>query len=93
MDRLEILYNRLIEEWRLKAKGRGVINFGPKVSYNPVILGILQQVFVREPTCTVLIITDSFNTRDSIIYYLTNTPNKENNSEFSKLLSNSNDKR
>ena len=86
MDRLEILYNKLIEEWRLKSKGRGVINFGPKVPYNPVILGILQQVFVREPTCTVLIIADSFNTRDSIIYYLTNTPNKENNSEFSKLI-------
>lgn len=86
MDRLEILYNKLIEEWRLKAKGRGIINFGPKVPYNPVILGILQQVYVRDPTSYVLIITDSFATRDGIINYITNSPNKENNSQFSKLI-------
>lgn len=85
-DRLEILYNRLVEEWRIKAKGRGVINFGPKVTYNPVILGILQQVYVRDPTVRVLIITDSFAIRDNIINYITNSPNKENNLQFTKLI-------
>lgn len=87
-DRLEILYGKLVEDWRTKAKGRGVINFGPKVSYNPIILGILQQVYVRDPTCYVLIVTDTFSIRDSIIKYITNTPDVDNNREFAKLLSN-----
>lgn len=88
MNNIEKLYNKIVEDWRLKARGKGIINFTNRVNYMPVILGVLQRVYERDPTLTCVIVTDSSNTKLNVINYITNTDDAENNKEFKKLMQN-----
>lgn len=87
MNRVENLYMSIVEEWRTKAKGNGMINFGPKLNYIPVVLGILQQVYNKNPTAKVVILTNNKVQKDNLITYITSTNDIENNKEFKKLIS------
>ncbi len=87
MNKIENLYLSMVEEWRTKAKGNGMINFGPRINYIPVVLGILQQVYNKNPTAKVIVLTNNKNQKDNLITYITSTNDVENNKEFKKLIS------
>ena len=79
MNKIENLYLSMVEEWRTKAKGNGMINFGPRINYIPVVLGILQQVYNKNPTAKVIVLTNNKNQKDNLITYITSTNDVENN--------------
>lgn len=89
MNKLEDLYQKIVEDWRLKARGKGIINFTNKVNYMPVVLGVLQRIYERDPTFPCVIITDNNLTKQNVINYITNTDDVENNKEFKKLIQDS----
>lgn len=87
MNKIEQAYERIVEQWGHDYKGNATIDFGNKVSYLPVILGVLYKIFERDPTNKpVIIITDSLKTSNQIKYYITHTDIPQNNENFTKLL-------
>lgn len=86
MNKIEDLYQKIVEDWRLKARGKGIINFTNKVNYMPVILGVLQRIYERDPTLSCIIVTDNNLTKQNVINYITNTDDVENNKEFKRLI-------
>lgn len=80
------LFEQAIEEWRI-SKGIGTAFVPTKLNDKILILGILQGIYSRSPTCNTLIIVETFNDRTDLVEFLTHQPNsEENNKEFKKLL-------
>jgi len=86
---IEKLYNNIVEEWRVTARGKGMINIRNANPF-PVVLGVLQGMYNKKPDTTVYIVTNTLETRHNLIEYLTNTDNEENNLEFKRLLTKKN---
>lgn len=86
MKEIGEIIEEAIEEWRIN-KGVGTA-FVPRVVNDKVmVLGILQGVYNRSPTCNTLIIVETFNDRTDLVEYLTHIDGEEeNNKEFKRLL-------
>jgi hypothetical protein len=86
MNELGQLFENAIQEWRNK-KGVGTAFVPSKLNSKILVLGILQRVYSRSPTCKTLIIVETFNERIDLVEFLTHQENEEeNNAEFKKLL-------
>ena len=86
MNELGQLFENAIQEWRIK-KGVGTAFVPSKLNSKVLVLGILQRVYSRSPTCKTLIIVETFNERIDLVEFLTHQENEEeNNAEFKKLL-------
>ena len=82
------LFVNAIEHWR-EAKGTGTALIPSPLDDKLMVLGVLQRVYTRSPTCKTVIITKNFNERRDVIDFLTQQPNDdENNQEFKKLINN-----
>lgn len=80
-------FDEAINYWR-NAKGIGTALIPFPINDKLMVLGVLQRIYARSPTCNTLIIVNDFNIRRDIINFLTNQENQEeNNSEFKNLLS------
>lgn len=90
MNKIEQYYQSLVEEWRNNYKGKAYANFGPKISPLPVCLGILYNVFVKDNTRRVVIITNNTETRSQFYDYITHTNDVQNNNTFKQLIKNKN---
>lgn len=80
------LFNDAMDHWR-DAKGIGTALIPAPLNDKAIVLGILQRVYTRSPTCKTVIITTTFNERSNIIEFLTQQENEdENNQEFKELI-------
>lgn len=80
------LFVNAIEHWR-DAKGLGTALIPSPLNDKTMVLGVLQRVYARSPTCKTVIITSTFDERSNIREFITTQPdNEENNEEFKKLL-------
>lgn len=82
---IEELFNSAVEHWRI-AKGIGTALIPPPVDDRFMLLTILQKFYARNPTLSVLIVTNNFNERTDIIEFLTHQEDEDNNAEFKSLL-------
>lgn len=80
------LFINAIEHWK-DNKGIGTALIPYPLEDKLMVLGVLQRVYTRSPTCKTIIIVDNFNDRTDIIEYLTQQPDsEENNEEFKSLI-------
>lgn len=88
IDPTEIFENA-INHWR-DEKGIGTAIIGHPLNDKLMVLGVLQRMYARSPTLNSVIITKSFSERQTIIEFLTQQENsEENNEEFKKLINSS----
>lgn len=81
----EIFVNA-IEHWR-DAKGIGTALIPAPLNDKTMVLGVLQRIYARSPTCQTVIITTNFKERTDISEFITNQKDaEENNEEFKNLL-------
>ena len=78
-----------ILHWR-DNKGIGTAIIPHPLNDKALVLGILQRVYARSPSCNVLIITTNFQERMNLIEFLTKQEDEENNAEFRKLIDDKN---
>lgn len=84
------LFINAIEHWR-DAKGIGTALIPAPLNDKTIVLGVLQRVYSRSPTCKTMIITTTFKERSDISEFLTQQPDsEENNKEFKKLIKDGN---
>lgn len=84
------LYINAIEHWR-DAKGKGTALIPYPLNDKVMVLGILQRVYARSPSCNTTIIVESFKERQDIIDFITQREGEEeNNEEFKKLIDSKN---
>lgn len=80
------LFVDAIEHWR-ENKGIGTALIPAPLNDKVMVLGVLQRIYARSPTCHTVIITTTFNERIDIIEFLTTQEDSdENNQEFKSLL-------
>ena len=83
------LFENAILHWRA-AKGKGTALIPAPLNDKVIVLGILQRMFARSPTCKVIITTNNFQERIDIIEFITHQEDKDNNEEFKKLIKDGN---
>ena len=79
------MFEDAIFEWRDK-KGCGTAIIPHPLNDKVMVLGVLQQIYNKDMNKIVHIVVDEWSTRQDIIDFITNQPDKENNAEFKKLL-------
>lgn len=79
------LFEQAINCWR-NAKGIGSVLIPFPFNNKLMLLGVLQRIYARSPTCKTLIITEYFKDRSDIISFITQQNEKENNAEFKDLI-------
>lgn len=80
------LFENAINHWR-DAKGVGTALIPTFLNDKVMVLGVLQRVYARSPSCKTVIITSNFTERGDIIEFLTQQENdEENNEEFKQLI-------
>ena len=80
------LFENAINHWR-DAKGVGTALIPTFLNDKVMMLGVLQRVYARSPSCKTVIITSNFTERGDIIEFLTQQENdEENNKEFKQLI-------
>lgn len=80
------IFENAINHWR-DEKGIGTAIIPHPLNDKLIVLGVLQRIYARSPTCKSVIITNSFSERQTIIEYLTQQENSdENNEEFKQLI-------
>lgn len=80
------LFETAIEHWRNVA-GKGTALIPAPLNDKLMVLGVLQRVYTRAPTCKTIILVNSFKDRQDMIEFLTQQENcDENNAEFKELL-------
>ena len=80
------LFENAINHWR-DAKGIGTALIPTFLNDKIMVLGVLQRVYARSPSCKTVIITSNFTERGDIIEFLTQQENdEENNEEFKQLI-------
>ena len=80
------LFENAIYHWR-DAKGVGTALIPTFLNDKVMVLGVLQRVYARSPSCKTVIITSNFTERGDIIEFLTQQENdEENNEEFKQLI-------
>lgn len=83
------IFENAINHWR-DEKGIGTAIIGHPLNDKLMVLGVLQRMYARSPTLNSVIITKSFSERQTIIEFLTQQENsEENNEEFKKLINSS----
>lgn len=82
----EQLFEQAIIHWR-DAKGRGTAFIPQPLNDKAMVLGILQRIYIRNPTQEVMIVVNTYNERIDLIQFLTKQGNEENDDEFKKLIS------
>ena len=83
------LFENAILHWR-DAKGKGTALIPAPLNDKVMVLGVLQRMFARSPTCKVVIITNDFQERVDIIEFVTQQGDDENDEEFKKLIKHGN---
>ena len=80
------MFENAINHWR-DNKGIGTALIPNPLNDKLMVLGILQKIYARSPTCNTIIITNSFSERQSITEFITQQKEfEENNEEFNFLL-------
>ena len=79
------MFENAILHWR-DAKGKGTALIPKPLDDKVMILGVLQRIYSRSPTNTTIIVTNTFNERQSILEFITHQEDEENNAEFKKLI-------
>lgn len=85
MEKAGELFENAILNWRNKG-GIGTAIIPSPLNDKIMVLGILQRIYARSPTCDTLIIVNDFKERREIIEFLTTQEDNENNDEFKKLI-------
>lgn len=84
------LFVNAIEHWRI-GKGLGTALIPSPLNDKTMVLGVLQRIYARSPTCKTVIITTTFSERSDITEFITQQQDaEENNEEFKKLLNDGN---
>lgn len=84
------MFENAINHWR-DNKGIGTALIPNPLNDKLMVLGILQKIYARSPTCNTIIITNSFSERQSITEFITQQKEfEENNEEFKLLIKNGN---
>lgn len=89
MSKAGELFVNAIETWRI-SKGIGTITVPAPLNDKTMVLGVLQRIYARSPTCKTIIITNTFDERRNITEFITSQQEEENNKEFNKLLEDGN---
>lgn len=84
MKNIENFYEESIEKWRLNV-GKGTMILDKKTNPFPIVLGIIQRIYTRAPTNTLIVVED-FKQRTKLIDYLTKTDDENNNKEVKDYL-------
>lgn len=79
------MFENAILHWR-DAKGKGTALIPKPLDDRVMILGVLQRIYSRSPTNTTIIVTNTFNERQSILEFITHQEDEDNNVEFKKLI-------
>lgn len=79
------MFENAILHWR-DAKGKGTALIPKPLDDRVMILGVLQRIYSRSPTNRTIIVTNTFNERQTIIEFLTHQEDEDNNTEFKKLI-------
>ena len=80
------LFENAINHWR-DAKGIGTALIPTFLNDKVMLLGVLQRIYSRSPTCKTVIITSNFTERSDITEFITTQENnEENNEEFKRLI-------
>lgn len=80
---MQQIFESAVINWK-KNKGIGSIIFPSSLSTIPIIVDILERIYINSPNTHTIIIVDSFNNRKDIVDQL--ITNNENANEFRKLL-------
>lgn len=90
MEQAGEIFVNAIEHWR-ESKGIGTALIPSPLNDKTMVLGVLQRIYARSPTCKTVIITTTFNERSDITEFITQQQDdEENNEEFKKLLNDGN---
>lgn len=81
----QINYEEAILQWRNQG-GKGCALISLPLDGRPIILGVLQRMYIRNPTQNILIVVDNFDKRTDLVEFLTHQEDKDNNAEFSHLI-------
>lgn len=85
MNKAGEAFENAILHWR-DAQGIGTALIPAPLNDKVMVLGVLQRVYARSPTCKTLIITNNFQERQELIEFLTHQDEEENNKEFSDII-------
>ena len=83
---IDDIFLKAVESWK-NNKGIGTMLCPAPLNDKVPLLLILQRIYNRSPTCSTVIIVNSFNDRLDLIDFLTKQESEENNNEFKRLLS------
>ena len=78
------LFLNAVESWR-KNKGVGSMLCPLPLDNRVPILLILQRIYSHSPTCSTVIIVESFKDRLNLMEFLTTQEDEDNNKEFKRL--------
>ena len=87
MNKAGEAFENAILHWR-DAQGIGTALIPAPLNDKVMILGVLQRIYARSPTCKTLIITNNFQERQDIIEFLTHQEDEDNNKEFKSIIDN-----
>lgn len=80
------IFEKAINHWK-DAKGIGTAIIPHPLNDKLMVLGVLQRMYARSPTCNIVIVTNSFSERQTITEFITQQENsEENNEEFKNLI-------
>ena len=79
------MFENAILHWR-DAAGVGTALIPTTLNDKVMVLGVLQRIYTRSPTCKTTIITNNFSERQEIIEFLTQQGDEENDAEFKKII-------
>ena len=79
------MFENAILHWR-EAAGIGTALIPTTLNDKVMVLGVLQRIYARSPTCKTIIVTNNFSERQEIIEFLTQQGDEENDAEFKKII-------
>ena len=78
-------FENAILHWR-DAPGVGTALIPTTLNDKVMVLGVLQRIYARSPTCKTIIVTNNFSERQELIEFLTQQGDEENDAEFKKII-------
>lgn len=79
------MFENAILHWR-DAAGVGTALIPTTLNDKVMVLGVLQRIYARSPTCKTIIVTNNFSERQELIEFLTQQGDEENDAEFKKII-------
>ena len=89
MNKAGEIFENAILHWR-DAAGVGTALIPTTLNDKVMVLGVLQRIYFRSPTCKTIIITNNFSERQEIIEFITQQGDEENDAEFKKIINEGN---